>query len=56
MQVQQAAQADLLRERAFVDQVYLTQSFCKSQSPHTSVNLFFILVIVKDKLTNLWLN
>ena len=28
--------------------------FCESQSPHKSVNLFFILVIIKDKLTVLW--
>ena len=28
--------------------------FCKSQFPHKSVNFFFILVIVKDKLTDLW--
>jgi len=37
---------------------YLTQSvlksFCKSQFPHKSVNSFFLLVIVKDKLTDLW--
>jgi len=30
------------------------KSFCKGQSPHKSVNVFFILVIVKDKLTGLW--
>jgi hypothetical protein len=29
-------------------------SLCKSQFPHKSVNLFFILVIVKDTLTVLW--
>ena len=28
-------------------------SFCKSQFPHKSVNLFFILVTIKDKLTDL---
>ena len=28
--------------------------FCKSQFPHKSINLFSILVIVKDKLTDLW--
>ena len=28
--------------------------FCKRQFPHKFVNLFFILVIVKDKLTDLW--
>ena len=30
------------------------KSFCKSQFPHKSVNLFFTLLIVKDKLTDLW--
>jgi len=30
------------------------KSFCKSQFPHKSVNLFFRLVLVKDKFTNLW--
>ena len=34
-------------------QVSLTL-FCKSQFPHKSVDLFFILVIVKDKLADLW--
>ena len=32
----------------------LLKSFCKSQFSHKSVNLFFILIIVKDKLTDLW--
>jgi hypothetical protein len=30
------------------------KSFCKNQFPHKFVNLFFVLVIVKDKLTDLW--
>ena len=30
------------------------KSFCKSQFPHKYVNFFFILVTVKDKLTDLW--
>ena len=30
------------------------KSFCKRQCPHKSVNLFFTLVIVTDKLTDLW--
>ena len=33
--------------------MFLT-SFCKSQLPHKSVYVFFILVIVKDELTDLW--
>ena len=32
------------------------KSFWKSQYPHTSVNLFFILVMIKDKLTDLYGN
>jgi len=38
------------------DQVYLTESVCKSQFPHKFVNLFFILALMKAKLTNLWGN
>ena len=30
------------------------KSFCKSQFPHKSVNLFIVLVIIKDKLMDLW--
>ena len=30
------------------------KSFCKSQFPYKFVNLFFVLVIVNDELTNLW--
>ena len=29
---------------------------CKSQFPHKSVNLLFILVTMKDQLTDLWGN
>ena len=29
-------------------------SFCKSQFPHKFINLFFILELVKIKLTDLW--
>jgi len=32
----------------------IVKLFCKSKFPHKSVNLFFTLVIVKDKLTDLW--
>jgi len=38
----------------FISHKVLLKPFCKSQFPHKSVNLFFILVIVKDKLTDLW--
>ena len=40
--------SDLISHKVF------RTSFCKSQFPHKSVNLFFILVIVMDKLTDLW--
>jgi hypothetical protein len=33
-----------------------SKSFRKSQFPNKFVNLFCILVIVKDKLTDLWGN
>ena len=37
---------------------HLTESVyqvgCKSQFPHKSVNLIFMLVITKNKLTDLW--
>ena len=34
----------------------LIKSLCKSQFPHRCVNLFFALVMIKDKLTDLWGN
>jgi len=34
-------------------EVFIT-SFCKSPFSHKSVNVFFILVTVKDDLTDLW--
>jgi len=39
-----------------VSQKVFMKSFFKSQFPHKSVNLFFILVIRKDKLTDLCWN
>ena len=38
---------------ALISQKVFIKSLCKSQFPRKSVNLFFILVIVKDKLTGL---
>ena len=38
---------DLISQKVFI------KSFCKSQFPHKSVNLFFISVMIKDKLTDL---
>ena len=32
----------------------LLKSFCTSQFPHESVDLLFILVMEKEKLTALW--
>jgi len=39
---------------AFILHKVSLKSSCKSQFPHKSVNLFFILVIGKEKLTDLW--
>ena len=36
----------------FTESVF--KSACRSQFPHKSLSLFFILVMVKDKLTDLW--
>jgi hypothetical protein len=33
----------------FISDKVQSMSFCKSQFPHISVNLFFVSVIVKDK-------
>ena len=38
----------------FISHKVVLTSIFKSRFPHKSVNLFFILVIVKDKLTDLW--
>ena len=48
------ATEELMRPQVFIPHIEFFQSFRKSQFPHKSVNLFFILVIVKDKLTDLW--
>ena len=37
----------------FISHKEFLKSFCKSQFPRKFVNLFFILGIVKDKLTDL---
>ena len=42
------ASVEELRYKLISHKVFL-KSFCKSQFPHKSVNLFFILVIVMDK-------
>ena len=38
----------------FISHKVSLQSFCTSQFPHKSVNLFFILLVAKDKFTDLW--
>ena len=38
---------------SYLRQVFM-KSIGKSQFPHKSVNLFFTLAIIKDKLTDLW--
>ena len=45
----------LLLQQVMSHKVFLMWFF-KSQFPHKSVNLSFILVIIKDELTNLWEN
>ena len=40
-------------EHPFISQKVFIKSFGKSQFLHKSVNLFFTLAIIKDKLTNL---
>ena len=37
----------------FISQTVFMKSFGKSQFPHKSVNVFFKLVNIEDKLTNL---
>ena len=44
----------LLKEGEGVGVPHRQNSFRKSQFPNKSVNLFFIFVIVEDKLTDLW--
>ena len=36
----------------FISHKVFFKSFCKTQFPHKSVNFFFILVIVKDTLSD----
>ena len=43
----------LRRRQDFISHKMSVKSFCKSQFPHKFVILFFILVIMKDTLTNL---
>jgi hypothetical protein len=40
--------------RVFISYKVFSKSFYMSQRPHKSVNLFSVLEIVKDKLTDLW--
>ena len=42
--------------RRFISQKVFQKSFCKSQFPHKSVNLSFIITDTKNKLTNLYGN
>jgi len=37
----------------FISHKVFLRAFCKSRLTHKSVNVFFILVIVKNKLTDL---
>ena len=51
---QEAPHTKLSNPVAVVSQKVLIKSFRRSKFPHKSVNIFFILVIVKDKFTDLW--
>ena len=42
-----------VRCRDFISQKVFTKSFCTSQFPHKFVKLSFMLVIIKDKWTDL---
>ena len=44
------------RGSGFISHNLFLKSFGRSQFSHKFVNLFFIFVVVKDKLTDLWGN
>ena len=43
----------LLLQHLFISQKVLIKSCCRSQFPHKFVNFYFILSMMKDKLTDL---
>ena len=43
-------------DKGFITQKVLIKLFCKSQFPHKSVNLFFIITDSTNKLTDLYGN
>jgi len=44
------------RRCVLISFIVFLNSLCKSRFPHKFVNLFFILVIVKDKFMDLWVS
>ena len=42
--------------RDLISHIAILKSVCRSQLAHKSVNLFVILVIVKNMLTDLWVD
>ena len=50
----QAASIRGYRRRDLVSRKVLSKSFCRSHFPHKFVNVFFILVMVKDQVIDLW--
>jgi hypothetical protein len=38
----------------FISPIVFDKLFCKSQFPQNFVNLFFMLVMIKDDFTDLW--
>jgi len=45
--------AAAIKSSDFASHKVLTKSFCTSRFPHKSINLFSVLVMIKDKLTDL---
>ena len=41
------------RQQDLISQKVFTKSICESKFPHKFVNLFFMSVVMKDKLTDL---
>jgi len=53
VQIFGASAESAISRAAFISQKLFLESLCKSQFPHKSVNLSFILVNIKNKLTDL---
>ena len=56
LELKEHADASCAALKVFISQKVFIKLFFKIQFPHESVNLFFISVVIKDKLTNLCRN